>query len=67
LKDQDFLAEIKKLNFAVDPISGEELDAIIHGSFKIKPETLAKTGGNAYLKRPRTPDRRPPLNLERIS
>jgi len=42
LKDQDFLAEIKKLNFAVDPISGEELDAIIHGLFKIKPETLAK-------------------------
>jgi tripartite-type tricarboxylate transporter receptor subunit TctC len=42
LKDQDFLAEIKKLNFAVDPISGEELEGIIHGLFKIKPETLAK-------------------------
>lgn len=42
LKDQEFLAEVKKLNFAVDPISGEELDAIIHGLFKIKPETLAK-------------------------
>jgi tripartite-type tricarboxylate transporter receptor subunit TctC len=42
LKDQDFLAEIKKLNFAVDPISGEELEGIIHGLFKINPETLAK-------------------------
>src|SRR5262249_30992461 len=42
IRDQDFLAEIKKLNFAVDPISGEELEAIIHGLFKIKPETLAK-------------------------
>jgi len=42
IKDQDFLAEIKKLNFAVDPISGEELEAIIHGLFKMKPETLAK-------------------------
>ena len=42
LKDQDFLAEVKKLNFAVDPISGEELESIVHGLFKIKPETLAK-------------------------
>jgi tripartite-type tricarboxylate transporter receptor subunit TctC len=42
LKDQEFLAEVKKLNFAVDPISGEELEGIIHGLFKIKPETLAK-------------------------
>ena len=42
LKDQEFLGEVKKLNFAVDPISGEELESIIHGLFKIKPETLAK-------------------------
>jgi tripartite-type tricarboxylate transporter receptor subunit TctC len=42
LKDQDFVAEVKKLNFAVDPISGDELEGIIHGLFKIKPETVAK-------------------------
>jgi tripartite-type tricarboxylate transporter receptor subunit TctC len=42
LKDQEFLAEVKKLNFAVDPISGEELEGIIHGLFKMKPDTLAK-------------------------
>jgi tripartite-type tricarboxylate transporter receptor subunit TctC len=42
IKDQDFLAEVKKLNFAVDPISGEELEGIIHGLFKMQPETLAK-------------------------
>ena len=42
LKDQEFLAEVKKLNFAVDPISGEELEGIIHGLFKMKPEMLAK-------------------------
>jgi len=42
IKDQDFLAEVKKLNFAVDPISGEELAGIIHGLFKMKPDTLAK-------------------------
>jgi tripartite-type tricarboxylate transporter receptor subunit TctC len=42
LKDQDFLAEVKKVNFAVDPISGEELEGIIHGLFKIKPATLAR-------------------------
>jgi hypothetical protein len=42
LKDPEFVAEIKKVNFAVDPISGEELEAIIQGLFKIKPETLAK-------------------------
>jgi tripartite-type tricarboxylate transporter receptor subunit TctC len=42
LKDQNFLAEIKKANFAVDPISGEELESIINGLFKMKPETLGK-------------------------
>jgi tripartite-type tricarboxylate transporter receptor subunit TctC len=42
IKDEEFLAEVKKLNFAVDPISGEELEGIIHGLFKMKPETLAK-------------------------
>jgi tripartite-type tricarboxylate transporter receptor subunit TctC len=42
LKDPDFLAEITKGNLAVDPISGEELEGIIHGLFKIKPETLSK-------------------------
>jgi tripartite-type tricarboxylate transporter receptor subunit TctC len=42
LKDQEFLAEVKKLNFAVDPISGEELESIIHGLFKMKPDTLAR-------------------------
>lgn len=45
IKDQDFLAEVKKLNFAVDPISGEELEGIIHGLFKMQPETLAKLKG----------------------
>ena len=42
LKDQEFLNEVKKLNFAVDPISGEELDGIIRQLFKMKPETLTK-------------------------
>jgi tripartite-type tricarboxylate transporter receptor subunit TctC len=42
IKDQEFLAEVKKLNLAVDPISGEELERIIHGLFKMKPEMLAK-------------------------
>jgi tripartite-type tricarboxylate transporter receptor subunit TctC len=42
IKDQEFLGEIKKLNLAVDPISGEELEGIIHGLFKMKPEILAK-------------------------
>lgn len=42
LKDQEFLADVNKLNFAVDPISGEELEGIIHGLFRMKPEILAK-------------------------
>jgi tripartite-type tricarboxylate transporter receptor subunit TctC len=42
LKDHEFLAEVKKLNFAVDPISGEELEGIIQGLFKMKAATLAK-------------------------
>jgi tripartite-type tricarboxylate transporter receptor subunit TctC len=42
LKDQDFLTEIKKASFAVDPLSGEELEGLVNELFKMKPETLAK-------------------------
>jgi len=42
MKDEDFLAEIQKLKLEINPISGEELEAIINGLFKMKPETLAR-------------------------
>lgn len=42
MKDQDFVAEINKLKFGVDPIGGQELEGIINGLFRMKPETLAK-------------------------
>jgi tripartite-type tricarboxylate transporter receptor subunit TctC len=42
MKDQHFVAEIKKLNLEVDPISGEELQGIINAIFRMKPDTLAR-------------------------
>lgn len=42
LKDPEFLAEAKKANLGVDPVSGEEIEKIIAGFFKLSPGFLAK-------------------------
>lgn len=42
LKDPEFLAEAKKANLGVDPVSGEEIAKIIAGFFKLSPGFLAK-------------------------
>lgn len=42
LKDPELLAEAKKANFAIDYVSGEELESIVHGLYKIEPEFAAK-------------------------
>jgi len=42
LKDPELLAEAKKANFAIDYVSGEELESIVHGLYKIEPDFAAK-------------------------
>jgi len=36
------LAEAKKANFAIDYVSGEDLESIVHGLYKIEPLFAAK-------------------------
>lgn len=42
LKDAELLAEAKKANFAIDYVSGEDLENIIHGLYKIDAAFAAK-------------------------
>ncbi len=42
LKDPELLAEAKKANFSIDYVSGEELESIVHGLYKIEPAFAAK-------------------------
>ena len=42
LKDPELLAEAKKANFAIDYVSGDELESIVHGLYKMEPEFVAK-------------------------
>jgi tripartite-type tricarboxylate transporter receptor subunit TctC len=41
-KDPSFVAEAKKSNLEVDPVSGEELEILIKGVFKLEPSLVAK-------------------------
>ena len=42
VKDPELLAEAKKANFAIDYVSGQELEGIVHGLYKIEPKFVAK-------------------------
>jgi tripartite-type tricarboxylate transporter receptor subunit TctC len=42
LKDPSFMAEAKKSNLDIDPVSGEELERLIDGFFKLEPTVLGK-------------------------
>jgi tripartite-type tricarboxylate transporter receptor subunit TctC len=42
VKDPELLAEAKKASFAIDYVSGEELENIVHGLYKIEPAFAAK-------------------------
>jgi len=42
LRDSAFLAEAEKSKLDVDPITGEEMEKIVAGLYKINPATLAK-------------------------
>jgi tripartite-type tricarboxylate transporter receptor subunit TctC len=42
LQDATFVAEAKKSNLEIDPVTGEELEKLIDGVFKLQPGLLAK-------------------------
>jgi len=42
LKDPAFLAEAEKSKLDVDPVTGEALEKIVAGLYKMNPATLAK-------------------------
>jgi tripartite-type tricarboxylate transporter receptor subunit TctC len=42
LADKDFLAELNKANMDLDPLSGEQLQAVVAKIAGVSPETLAR-------------------------
>jgi hypothetical protein len=42
MKDKDFLAEADKSKLDVNPVSGEEVEKIVSGLFKLDYATVAK-------------------------
>lgn len=42
LKDADFIAEASKATLDIDPISGEELERVVAGLFKLEPAMVAR-------------------------
>jgi hypothetical protein len=40
LQDPEFIAEAKKGNFELDPVSGEEVEKIVNGFFKADQATV---------------------------
>lgn len=42
LKDPEFVAEAKKSNLEIDPLSGEEVEKIVAGLFELSPATTSK-------------------------
>ena len=42
LRDPELLAEAKKASFGIDYVSGEELENIVHGLYKVEPAFAAK-------------------------
>jgi tripartite-type tricarboxylate transporter receptor subunit TctC len=42
MKDEEFIAELKKARLDVDPVAGEELEKIINDAFKLDPALIGK-------------------------
>lgn len=42
LKDPEFLAEINKANLSITPVTGEAIDGIVSGLFKLDAQMVAK-------------------------
>jgi hypothetical protein len=41
-KDPEFLADANKSMLAIDPVSGEEMEKIIAGLFRLEPSLVSK-------------------------
>jgi hypothetical protein len=42
LKDAEFLSEMNKSNFAINPLSGEQVEKIIAGFFRLPAAQVAR-------------------------
>ena len=42
LKDSEFMAEAKKSNLEIDPLTGEEVEKIVGDLFNLNPATVTK-------------------------
>jgi tripartite-type tricarboxylate transporter receptor subunit TctC len=42
LKDPDLIAEAKKANLDIEPVTGEQLQTIVDGLFKVDPALINK-------------------------
>lgn len=42
LKDPELLAEAKKANFLIEPVSGDDLESIVHGLYRIESALASK-------------------------
>jgi tripartite-type tricarboxylate transporter receptor subunit TctC len=42
MKDSEFLADAKKANLDIEPITGQEMERLVAGIFKLNPTMVAK-------------------------
>jgi hypothetical protein len=42
MKDGEFLADAKKANLEIEPITGQEMERLVSGIFKLDPALAAK-------------------------
>ena len=42
MKDGEFLADAKKANLEIEPITGQEMERLVAGIFKLDPALVAK-------------------------
>jgi hypothetical protein len=50
LKDPDFLAEAKKAQLEVNPLTGEEVGKLVAGMFNLSPAIVSKLSGILSVK-----------------
>jgi hypothetical protein len=42
LRDPEFLADAKKSKLDIEPVSGEEMERLVHELYKLEPSMLAR-------------------------
>lgn len=50
LRDPEFMAEAKKARLEIDPLTGEEVEAVVAGLFRLSPSTMSKLRGVLAVK-----------------